>query len=320
MEVIMNKKLLFFFTAFMSLPALAYTKKIELLKNPYHKTQVVVFYDHHNDAQYEEKAQNQVDQIISYAQKRDALILIEDIFEYNGPHKVVYEGIDRHKYDKSVFLLRDVSDKARALGLAVENMDYRQEMEASINGKGIPARIAFNTVESLIEKIESFKDPELKSYYSDYLKQFKKLHTDIKQIFDEDEMVSAQLKKSKIGTQLLSLADKIPVLCQMPAHVIMLYDVRIMNLLFIHRIYELQQSALCPDYIFLVAGAFHASEVSNVLQTQLGYKRVASSIGHNNQIIDLPTFFKAHLKNTPKTVQHSSWEWATPLEFLKLIL
>lgn len=75
----------------------------------------------------------------------------------------------------------------------------------------------------------------------------------------------------------------------------MLYDVRIMNLLFIHRIYELQKDLECSNYIFVIAGAFHATEVSDVLQKKLGYNLVDQLPGIGNEIINLNSFLMAHI-------------------------
>ncbi|BDC34357.1 hypothetical protein Noda2021_03150 [Candidatus Dependentiae bacterium Noda2021] len=291
----MKNKIALFISIFIYIPSFGYTKKIEILHNPQHQKKVVIFYDHHNDAQFEEGAKQQINDIINFAKSSSARILIEDIFDYKGTHSIVHDGIEKVKYNKPIFLLRDVADKARIEGLLIENMDYRQEMESSINGKGIVSRVAFQTVEKLIATINSFDDPELRSYYSEFLEKFKILHTDIKKIFDEDKMVSQQLKKSEIGKKLLTLADKIPVTCQIPAHVIMLYDVRIMNLLFIHRIYELQKDLECSNYIFVIAGAFHATEVSDVLQKKLGYNLVDQLPGIGNEIINLNSFLMAHI-------------------------
>lgn len=321
MEVIMKNKIVLFLSFFIVVPSFGYTKKIEILDNPQHQKKVVIFYDHHNDALCKEEAKEQINDIINCAKSSSARILIEDIFDYQGPHDIVYDCIEKAKYSKPVFLLRDVADKARVEGLSIENMDYRQEMESSINGKGISARVAFQTVEKLIEAINSFNDPELTSYYSEFLQKFNILHADIKKIFDEDDMLSHQLKKSEIGKKLLTLADKIPVTCQIPAHVIMLYDVRIMNLLFIHRIYELHQSVDCPDYIFLIAGAFHAAEVSDVLQNKLGYTVTGQSVGNDNKIIDLNSFLMAHI--TPILKDHISTTYDTlmaPLNMLQRIV
>lgn len=298
MEVIMNKLyglLALVLSSF--LPLCGYTKKIEILQNPGKESNVILFYDCHADERFPVDSQKQVADIIALAKKYSAHILIEDIFDYKGSHQSVLAGIERNKYKKPVFLLRDVSDAAKRLGIGCDNLDYRQDMQYSINGTEISAQKAFETVERIIRTIENFKDPELVDVYDEYLAEFKKLHQQLKDCFDQEKAISDQLRKSEIGKKLLNLADKIPVLCTIPAHVIMLYDVRLMNFLLAHRIYELQKSKTDKKYIFVIAGSYHINDLSNLLQTKLNYTKVADSDleKSENELVNIEKFLKDYM-------------------------
>lgn len=287
--------------------AIGYTKKIELLTNPDNQKKIVLFYDCHADERFPVQSQKQAEDIIRLAKTNSAHILIEDIFDYQGTHQAVIAGIERNKYKKPVFLLRDVSDAAKRYNIALENLDYRQDMQYSINGREISAEKAFETVEKIITTIEKFKDRELVPFYNQYLAEFKNLHAQLKQFFDEDLAISQQLKRSEIGKKLLGLAHKVPVMCNIPAHVVMLYDVRLMNLLLLHRIYELQNDKSSANMIFVIAGSYHINDLSNLLQTKLNYSKVADyePEKHGEEFVDIEKFFASNIPSAKTNITPS---------------
>jgi len=321
MEVTMKKFLFALCMLVFASKSEAFTYKINYLYNKKTDKFVALIADFHEDMICKDGVKKQVKDIIKAAQNRDAHILIEDIFDYTGNNTVISSDSDNAllKYWQPVYLLRDVHDLAKKRGLSVDNMEYRREMEYSLCDKGVAAQDAFAIVDTMVKKVKSFDDTELKQHYKEFIDEFVPVHKKIKAQFVGHQTIAEQVMKPSIKDAIMDLTDKMPVTCEDdPRSILQLYDARLMNQLMLHRIYQLQcdpTSKKTADNIFVVAGAFHTDEVSDALQKYLGYELIDQTIGENNQealagkkpveLVQIDTFFKNQSLSDFATVDHT---------------
>jgi hypothetical protein len=253
-----------------------YTKKIEFLKNPHTNAEVHIFYDFHADENFPGQAKQQVKEIIEAARKKNAHIIVENTFDYQGNHTFVKDDLSLFKYMRKALLLRDVHDKALKEGVSIENVEYRQDREYSVNENRMTAFDALDPVSQVLKNIKGFKGSELKQYYQDVLGDIEPIHTAIVSLFKPQQSIFKQLSRRAIQQKLSEIKKLLPTDCAdvNNADVVLYYDARLLNPLIINSIYEKQVSSNASPCIFVIAGSFHAFEVSTVLQDHLSYELI----------------------------------------------
>lgn len=261
-------------TSFLS--TLGYTKKIEHLRNPKNNAEVHIFYDFHADEQFPGQVKQQVQEIIEAARKKNAHIIIENTFDYQGKHAFVKDDLSLFKYLRKALLLRDVQDKALKSAVSIENVEYRQDREYSVNEDRMTACNALDPVLKVLTDIKSFRGAELQDYYQDVLRDIEPIHTAISGLFKPKQSIFNQLSQSKVQKELEKIKKKLPTDCAdiNNADVVLYYDARLLNPLIINSIYEKQVVSNQSPCIFVIAGAYHAFEVSTTLRDYLDYELV----------------------------------------------
>ncbi|BDC34358.1 hypothetical protein Noda2021_03160 [Candidatus Dependentiae bacterium Noda2021] len=252
----------------------SYTKKIEILQHPTTKHEVHFFYDFHDDEKFPGDVKQQVKEIVTMAQKKDAHIIIENLFDYQGTNAEIKDDLAMVKYLRKSLLLRDVQDLAEKKDVSIENVEYRQERDYSVYEDRLSAQEALKPVSDVIEQIKKYNGKDLQEYYQDVINEIEPIQKKLLQTFDGKKSIKSQLANRKVNKKLLEIKKDLPVDCQdiAQADVAMYYDARLLNPLIVNSIYEHQVANSNKPCIFVIAGTFHAVEVSHVLKEYLGYK------------------------------------------------
>ncbi|MFZ5953747.1 MAG: hypothetical protein ACOYT8_01460 [Candidatus Dependentiae bacterium] len=276
----MKKILITLLSSCLYFTGFGYTKKMEYFEHPVTHNEVVVFYDFHEDHLFPQEAKQQVKEIVAMAKKMNAHIVIENVWNYQGSNPTIKEDLLKCKYKKPALLLRDVQDLAEKMGVAVTNVEYRQDREYSSRETRkeycIPAQEALQTVTQIIDAIKSFDGPEaLKNYYKEVLKTTAIMHERLVEILDGKKTILEQLAQDEIDKQIIELKAHLPQDCaEIDAdEVILFYDSQLLNPLMVNKVYELHKIPNAPC-VFVIAGSFHTCEVSQILQDVLGYELV----------------------------------------------
>jgi hypothetical protein len=248
--------------------------------HPKTRNEVVVCYDFHEDHFFPQEAQQQVKEIVEMAQKKNAHIVIENVWNYEGNNPKIKKDLLAFKYKKPVLLLRDVQDLAQEMNVPVTNIEYRQDREYSSRETrkeySISAQEALQTVTNVIDKIKSFEgSSKLKKYYAEVSQATTIMHEKLLNILDGKKTILEQLMQEEIDKKIVKLKAYLPQDCaEIDAdEVILYYDSQLLNPLMVNQIHELQKSTT-PSCVFAIAGSFHTFEVSHVLQDVLGYELV----------------------------------------------
>lgn len=292
MEVTM-KRILSIALAILSVNTVfSYTKKIEVLQNPKTKNEVHFFYDFHADEKFPVDVKQQVKEIVDMAKEKNAHIIVENLFDYKGTNSKIKDDLAMVKYLRKSLLLRDVQDLAEKKKVSIENVEYRQERDYSVYEDRLSASGALKPVSLIIEQIKKFNGKELSDYYQDVINEIEPIQKKLLKTFNGKKSIKSQLSDNKVNQQLIEIKKDLPVDCQdiEQADVAMYYDARLLNPLIVNSIYEKQIASNAKPCIFVIAGSFHAVEVSQVLQEYLGYKHV------NQQGTDEAAFVPAETK------------------------
>lgn len=272
----MNRILLIALAIVSSSTVFSYTKKIEILKDPKSKNEVHIFYDFHADEQFPGDVKKQVKEIIATAKEKNAHIIIENLFDYQGANSEIKDDLAMVKYLRKSLLLRDVQDLAEKKKVSIENVEYRQERDYSVYENRLSASDALKPVSLVIEQIKNFNGKQLKEYYQDVIDEIEPIQQKLLKTFNGKKSIKSQLSNARVTKQLKEIKKDLPVDCQdiAQADVAMYYDARLLNPLIVNSIYEKQIASKDKNCIFVIAGSFHAVEVSQVLQEYLGYEHV----------------------------------------------
>lgn len=276
----MKNLLISLLSIFVYLTSSGYVKKMDYFVHPDTRNEVVVCYDFHEDHFFPEEAQQQVKEIVEMAQKKNAHIVIENVWNYEGNNPKIKKDLLNYKYKKPVLLLRDVQDLASQMSVPVTNIEYRQDREYSSRETrkeySISAQEALQTVTTIINKIKSFEgSSKLKKYYAEVSQATTIMHEKLLTILDGKKTILDQLMQDEIDKKIVELKAYLPQDCaEIDAdEVILYYDSQLLNPLMVNQIHELQKTAESPCVI-AIAGSFHTHEVSTVLQDVLGYELV----------------------------------------------
>ncbi|MFZ5954120.1 MAG: hypothetical protein ACOYT8_03420 [Candidatus Dependentiae bacterium] len=281
------------FTTYLS--TFGYTKKIEYLKNPKTNAEVHIFYDFHADEKFPGQVKQQVQEIIEAAQQKNAHIIIENTFDYHGKHTLVKQDLAFFKYMRKALLLRDVQDLAHKNKISIENVEYRQDREYSVNENRLSAHDALDPVSEALKAVKNFKGDVLREYYQEVINDIEPIHQEIIKLFKPNQSIFKQLPNKNIQTKLGEIKKELPTDCadMQNGDVVLYYDARLLNPLIVDSIYEKQVANDKHSCIFVIAGSYHAFEISNVLQMQLNYQLVKE--GGTDQGAFIPAASKIEL-------------------------
>lgn len=242
--------------------------------------EVIVCYDFHEDHCFPQEAQQQVKEIVEMAKKKNAHIVVENVWDYQGSNALIKKDLQSRAYENQVLLLRDVQDLAQNMNVPVTNVEYRQDRAYSSremrNKYRISAQEALQAVTRVINKIESFEGPAtLKKYYTKVVQTTVKMHNKLLNILDGKKTILQQIMEDKIAKKIVKLKGYLPQECDDidADELILFYDSQLLNPLIINEIHELQKLSK-SSCVFAIAGSFHTQEVSKMLQEVLGYELV----------------------------------------------
>ncbi len=269
----------------------ALSTRVYVFNNKTRQAPVILIADNHCEegmpVNEHDLVRMQARDILKYAKKVNAHIVIEDMTNYTGPSAYIKKLFDIENFHKDFALLPYITQGVKKSKLSYTNLEYRHELELSLENYPISAGKGFGRTESILNTISAFNDsPQLNNHYRQCIDEVMPAHTHLKSIFNLRRRLAHQLNSPALCEQIMESAPTISLFYDKkqyahdPEQFVRLYDWRLLNQLIIHEIYQRHWAgdlATQAQPIFVFAGGAHIVEIADVLEKYMDYYLVSDS-------------------------------------------
>lgn len=244
---------------------------------------IIAFADYHLKSHPSNKEQRiYIESLLKKCAAVKGKLIVEDLSSANNEGKMM---CCKFGVNCSEGVLGQLADKARALGIDVDNVEYRYCRVAGIgpllnDGKAKPHSFKSSstiTISSLhkevvdeIEKIKKYDDGKfLNNLYKNTISK-----------------VQTALQKMKFNNHAMTVADYCKSLChkqyRQELEKLCIFDSALIDMNIMHAI------ATCPDapFIFIITGGSHTEQVNAFLK-RMGYKSIVKKSAIHPQPVDI---------------------------------